>query len=183
MKAVDRLIQRLRINKVRPYLKPGMRVLDIGCADGALFRMVPGLEDGVGIDPDVIAPRRVGTNRLLPGLFPGALPDDRPFDAMAMLAVLEHVPPDQQGPLAANTFAHLVPGGHLLITVPSPATDHVLAVLKALRLIHGMSLEQHYGFDVARTPAIFGAAGFALVRRSRFQLGLNNLFVFRKPTT
>jgi len=55
-----------------------------------------------------------------------------------------------------------------------------LALLTRLRLIHGMSLEQHYGYEVAQTPATFGAAGLTLESWSRFQIGLNHLFVFRK---
>jgi SAM-dependent methyltransferase len=175
------MIQRWRIAKARAWLTTGMRVLDIGCADGALFRLVPGLRDGVGIDPDIVAAEQVGTNVLLPGLFPEALPDDRPFDAVTMLAVLEHVPTDLQDRLARDCFEALVPGGLLLITVPSPVTDHVVAVLRTLRLIDGMSLEQHYGFEVAQTPGIFGRAGFEMASRRRFQLGLNNFFAFRKP--
>ena len=182
MKAVDRMLQRWRIGMVRPYLPPGSRVCDIGCAaGGTLYRAIPGLADGVGLDPDLAAPGAVGTNRLLPGLFPQGLPDDRPFDAITMLAVLEHVPADAQAPLAAACARHLKPGGRLLITVPAPAVDHVLTALRALRLIDGMNLEQHYGYDVAQTPAIFGAAGLTLEKSKRFQLGLNNLFVFRKP--
>jgi hypothetical protein len=74
----------------------------------------------------------------------------------------------------------LKPNGRLIITVPSPMVDHVLKVLKFLRLIDGMSLEEHHGFEVHQTTAIFPAKDFRLVKRKRFQLGLNNLFVFER---
>ena len=103
------------------------------------------------------------------------------FDAITMLAVLEHVPTDAQAGLAQACAIHLRPGGQLIITVPSPAVDRILEVLMALRLVHGMSVEQHYGFDTESVPAIFSGHGLGLTVHRRFQCGLNNLFVFRRP--
>jgi SAM-dependent methyltransferase len=181
MKAIDRMIQRRRIDMAVPYLGPGKRVLDIGCADGALFRHLPHLTGGVGLDPDLDAPTAVHGNVLLKGFFPDDLPDDRPFDVITMLAVLEHIPADAQPALAQNCARYLRPGGHVIITVPEPAVDHILALLRAVRLIDGMSLEQHYGFEVASTLPTFQGAGLAMVKAKRFQFGLNNLFVFANP--
>lgn len=181
MKAVDRWLQQWRIAKIRPYLAPGARVLDIGCADGALARLVPGL-DYLGIDPGLGASRTAPFGRLIKGCFPADLPAGATeFDCITMLAVLEHIPLEAQASLAADCFRFLRPGGLVLITVPSPAVDYVLAVLKGLRVIDGMSLEEHYGFDVRRVPECFAGASLEAVVHRRFQLGLNHLFVFRKP--
>ena len=181
MKAVDRWLQQWRIAKIRPYLAPGARVLDIGCADGALARLVPGL-DYLGLDPGLDASCNVPSGRLVKGCFPADLPPDViEFDCITMLAVLEHIPLEAQASLAADCFRFLRPGGLVLITVPSPAVDYVLAVLKGLRVIDGMSLEEHYGFDVRRVPECFAEASLEAVVHRRFQLGLNHLFVFRKP--
>jgi 2-polyprenyl-3-methyl-5-hydroxy-6-metoxy-1,4-benzoquinol methylase len=182
MKALDRFIQRWRIRKVRRFVRAGARVLDVGCADGALFRLIPHIEDGIGIDPFIDGGSNHGRYVLIKGWFPDDLPDERPFDAIAMLAVLEHVPADRQEPLARACERFLKPGGQLLITVPSPTVDRILAVLKALRLIDGMSLEQHYGYDNTKTADLFTATGLRLAVHRRFQLGLNNLFVFEKPS-
>jgi SAM-dependent methyltransferase len=181
MKLLDRILQRWRIRKARPYVAAGSRVLDIGCADGELFRRLPGIADGVGVDPDLpdsLAP--AADTRFLRGMFPAVLPDGQPFDVITMLAVLEHVPPDRQHALALDCARHLKPGGYLVITVPSPAVDYILAVLRFFRLIHGMALEQHYGYEPAKTGEIFSVGGLELVASRRFQLGLNNLFVFKK---
>lgn len=157
------------------------RLLDIGCADGALFRSSGVVCDGIGVDPDLPANLELPNARLIAGFFPQDLPDQRSFDVITMLAVLEHISLDEQGALAKNCFAFLKSGGRLIITVPSPVVDKILAVLGFLHLIDGMKVEQHYGYDVKLTPEIFSLAGFELVQTQRFQLGLNNLFVFRKP--
>ena len=181
MTAIDRLIRRWREMKVRPYLRPGARLLDIGCGDGSLFRFSRRLRiSGVGIDPTLDHNIEEYGYRLISGSFPEQLQDEAVFDVVTLLAVLEHIPERHQPRFARDIAARLTRGGHLIVTVPSPRVDAILDGLRAVRLIDGMSLEQHYGFQADRTPEIFTGAGLELVRWSRFQLGLNNLFVFQK---
>jgi 2-polyprenyl-3-methyl-5-hydroxy-6-metoxy-1,4-benzoquinol methylase len=181
MKPLDRFLQRRRIGKTRPYINSGARVLDIGCADGELFRQFPEIGEGIGIDPDLPPMTSAIPNAvLIGGSFPEALPDQRPFDLITLLAVVEHIPARQLAQLAGDCAKHLKPGGRLIITVPSPHVDVILSVLRFLRLIHGMSLEQHHGFDPSAVPGIFTAGGLHLEVKHKFQLGLNNLFVFRR---
>ena len=180
MRFVDRLLQRWRIARAGHWLAAGDAVLDVGCADGALFRQLRCLGPGVGVEPTLDAPRAVGRSELRPGRVPDAVPPGRTFDAVTLLAVLEHVPSGAQRALA-DACARLVrPGGVAVITVPAPAVDHVLAVLRFLRLVDGMSLEQHFGFEPDDVPHVFAGPSWELVRRQSFQLGLNNLFVFRR---
>jgi SAM-dependent methyltransferase len=115
-------------------------------------------------------------------MFPSDLPDDRPFDVITMLAVLEHIPRDDQPALAEACARALKPGGRLVVTTPAPAADRLLDMMKALHLIHGMELGQHYGFEPGETPGIFEAAGFTLVHRSSFEFRLNHLFVLERQT-
>jgi 2-polyprenyl-3-methyl-5-hydroxy-6-metoxy-1,4-benzoquinol methylase len=182
MKTVDRLLQQWRIAKVRPYVSQGARVLDLGCADGALYqRLQSTVGEVVGIDPTLSGNVEIGRCRLIAGRFPEDLPEAERFDAITMLAVLEHIPLDEQPRLAAECARRLKPGGFVIITVPNPIVDRILTVLRFLRLIDGMSLEEHYGFDPSVVPAVFGVASLRLVKSSAFQLGCNNLFVFQRP--
>jgi SAM-dependent methyltransferase len=182
MTFADRILQNWRIAKARPFIPPGGRVLDIGSANGSLFEALGArISGGLGIDPALKTRSSMGSIPLIPGYFPADMPADvPPFDAITMLAVLEHFPEGSYEQLTRGCSRFLKPGGVLVITVPSPAVDEILAVLKWLRLVHGMALEEHHGFRVDQTLKIFAPPSFELLRNSRFQLGLNNLFVFRR---
>lgn len=206
MRFVDRLLQFWRIAQAARFIPSGARLLDVGCADGALFRALGSrLAEGLGLDPALTSeaersateerddgpePRTEGRGsmrpprpsfRLMRGTFPEAAPAQTGFDVITALAVLEHVPELELGRFAAGCAERLAPSGRLILTVPSPRVDALLRVLKRLRLIDGQALEQHHGFDPARTPALFQAVGLRLAHHHRFQLGLNHLFVFEKP--
>ena len=162
MKTIDRLLQRWRISKGQTLrCAPGARLLDIGCADGELFRRIHNVGEGVGVDPDLPARTVPLPNAtLIKGLFPRALPDDRPFDVITLLAVLEHVPAAAQEALALDCARHLKPGGYLVVTVPSPFVDYILAVLKSVRPHSWHArLEQHYGYDPGQTAVLFAVCG------------------------
>jgi SAM-dependent methyltransferase len=172
----------MRVAKASRYVPRGARILDVGCSDGPLFQHLEGrIAGGVGIDPDLDGPIDRGSYRLLGGRFPDDLTEPEAFDAVTMLAVLEHIPPETKASVAAACAARLKPGGRLIITVPSARVDRILDILRKLRLIHGMALEEHHGFDVEETRSLFEGSGLRFVRRERFQFGLNNLFVFEKP--
>lgn len=184
MTGLDRFLQRWRIRVAARHLPAGARVLDVGCFDGALFRVLDGqLGAGIGVDP-LATPGRLGARfELRRGSFPDAVAGEAPFDAITLLAVLEHVPEAALAEFAAACHRLLVCGGRVVATVPSPRVDRILAVLLSLRLIDGMSLEEHHGFVPARAASVFDRAGLPLLRHRRFQLGLNHLFVFEKRAT
>ena len=155
-------------------------MLDIGCSDGILFRSIPGIH-GVGVDPVLKKASDIDKVELIEGSYPEAVPKDETFDKICILAVFEHIPTDKQSEVAKCCFHHLKPNGYLIITVPSPAVDRILDILTFLRLVEGIEIHQHYGFKPSKIPALFEDAGLQFVRASKFQLGLNNLFVFKKP--
>ena len=180
VKALDRILQRWRIAKASPHIPDGARVLDVGCADGALFRVLKmRVAGGVGIDPDLGADREDGGVRFVRGFFPDDLRTDERFDAITMLAVFEHMDDDRQRRAAAACAALLRPGGHVILTVPEPVVDRIVHLLARFGLVAGMALHEHHGFEARETPERFAPGDFALERHERFQLGVNNLFVLR----
>lgn len=178
MMFLDRRLQDWRIRMAKRWLRYGDRVLDVGCADGTLFRRVSWLQDGVGIDPTVENERSHGSHRLVRGRFPDDLDTGRPFDAIVALAVFEHVPEGESGRFADGCRRLLRPGGRVVMTVPSPVVDRILHLLMHMRLVAGMEAHQHWGLRPSHVPAIFEAYGLRLEHHRRFELGVNHLFVF-----
>lgn len=181
MKALDRFIQSWRIRQAMRFIPASARVIDVGAHEGELFRALGAtLGRGYGIEPLRTTTLEEPNFTVVPGFFPTVRPAEGGWDVVTMLAVLEHIPTREQPALAAACHALLKPGGRVIITVPAKAVDHILAALRWLRLIDGMSLEEHYGFEPGDTPGIFSAPGFRLVHQGRFQAGLNHLFVFER---
>lgn len=184
MRSLDRWLQTQRIRKAIAWLHPGDRILDIGCHEGELFSALDdSTVSGVGLDP-LATPRQLDDRfELRPALFPDGLQHDEKFEVIIALAVIEHVPSGQLSNFAAACRTRLSPGGRFVATIPSPFVDHVLKVLLWLRLLDGMSAEQHHGLPVEQAISAFEAAGFDVVVRRRFQLGLNNLIVMKASAT
>ena len=182
MNSIDRFIQNYRINMAKKWVRKGSVVLDIGCGENAPFlkKIRSRIKRGIGVDPRLRGGYTDGNITLCRGLFPDSIPKMK-FDAIVLLATLEHIRQDEQKKLTKNCFSRLNQKGRLIITVPSPFVDKILKVLIFLRIVHGMEVGEHYGYDVSKTPYIFGSSGFKLIKHKKFQLGLNNLFVFYKP--
>ena len=181
MKPLDRILRDRRITVAGRFMRPDADVLDIGCADGAMFRLLQGrYRYGYGVDPTLDADVSGESFHLFRGEVPGALPPGIEVDLITMLAVLEHLSPQEQAALARGSHVLLKPGGRIVATVPSPLVDDILHFLAKLRLIDGMSMHEHYGFVPQKTVEVFAPPAYRLVQHRKFQLGLNNLFVFEK---
>jgi len=180
MKTLDRALQGWRVRRAAPFVRPGDRLLDVGCHDRALIdATLERVRSATGVDP-LVVPAVDGKVELLRGDFPGDF--DFPassFDCIALLAVLEHVADPRL--LARECHRVLAPGGRVVATVPHPSVDRIIDLGTRLHLLDGMAAEEHHGFDHRLTVPIFLDAGFELRLERSFQLGLNRLFVFDRP--
>jgi len=182
MNSIDRFLQNYRINMAKKWVREGSVILDIGCGEDAPFlkKIKNKIKNGVGVDPKLKREYSSGNIVLYRGLFPDSIPKIN-FDAIVMLATLEHMNSEEQKNLSKNCFSRLNQKGILIVTVPSPFVDKILKVLIFFKIAHGMEVEEHYGYEVSKTPEVFEREGFELLKHKKFQIGLNNLFIFRKP--
>ncbi len=183
MKWLDNYIQRRRFNAAAKHILQKSTLLDIGCNRGEFFTFLGKKQiSGTGIDPQSENPvSGLPANvTIIQSVFPTEKLAGQKFDVITVLAVFEHIPKCDQENFAQACHEILVHKGQVIVTVPSPLVDIILAILQFFRIIDAMSLEQHYGFDPRETVPLFTQAGFKLIRHRKFELGLNNLFVFEK---
>lgn len=181
MKHLDRWLQDWRIRQAMRWIPKKTRLIDIGAYHGETFDALGDrLSEGFGVEPLLESRIETPSYVIEPGYFPAVRPPEGGWDAVTMLAVLEHIPDSEQKNIAEACYQLLRPEGRVIITVPAHAVDHILSVLKFFRLIDGMSLEEHHGFVPDDTLKIFASPRFRLLQHSKFQLGLNHLFVFEK---
>ena len=181
MKWLDYVIRDWRIMKAIPSLTKANVILDIGCGDGEFCRILAkrGIT-GVGIDTRVNEMLEPAGFKFISGLFPDALPNEQLFDAVSMLAVLEHISEGQKFAFIKACYERLVTDGVVVLTVPSPKVDVLLIVLRFFRLVDGIAFEEHHGFNPSKVKPLFESVGFKLLTHKKFQFGLNNIFIFKK---
>lgn len=183
---LEPLLRLMRTKQVLPYLRqyPNCRLLDIGCGwEAKLLRAVaPHIHSGIGVDfkATLIKSEKIETQSLT---LQDKLPfKDASFDFITMLAVLEHLENDYL--ILEECARLLVPGGGLLITVPSRYAKHVLEFLAyKLRLINSDEIRDHKRYynkqDVV--SLVERVHGLNLQEHVYFQLGFNNR-IFIKAT-
>lgn len=115
----------LRYDVVRRLLPPDAgSILEIGCGGGAVGTRLAREHDYLGVEPDgssyTTAASRLadlGRGEVRHGLSYEVVEPDRRFDVVCAFEVLEHL---EDEPAAVRGFAgHLVPGGHLMLSVPA----------------------------------------------------------------
>jgi len=180
MRIGDYLIQSWRFQLARRWIPLGSRVLDIGCHQGEFLKMLgQKISPSVGIDPLYHGNATSYGHQFLSQEFQEPLPfEDASFDVVVLLATIEHM--QEKSAVASEAKRLLRTDGLVIITTPSLYVDQILSFLLLIGLVDGMSLEEHHGFSPDDLPAIFTSKGFRLKTRLKFQLGLNNLYIFER---
>ena len=184
IKRLDRYLQKVRISKaVKQFPNNFQTIFDIGCGEGVLYNSV---KDQVshyhGCDPGLVGSVKSSKKFIMSLAFPAALekfPSLQKYDVVTALAVFEHLDEEELAEAGSVISKILSDRGRLVITVPNPIVDYILHVLIWLKMIDGQMTHEHHGFQPKRLQTIF-APYLLQIKHQRFQLGLNNLYVFEK---
>jgi SAM-dependent methyltransferase len=160
---------RLRLDAVRDLVdpRPDDRILDLGCAAGAITHFLSTFgSDVTGVD---LEPRAIMRAR---GLFPGLrfeiadasrLPfDDACFDKAVAADFVEHVDDETFLRVCSEVRRVLVPGGTFALYTPNPR--HLIERLKEREILLAQN-PTHIGLrDAERTAALLERSGFTVAR-------------------
>ena len=158
-------------------------VFDIGCDEGYLLnKLSTNIKRYDGVYPRLNTTIISESSELKTGFFPSVVEERQmqgAYDAIFALAVFEHFSEHDLRQSVTVIAKMLTPSGRLIITIPHPFVDKILEVLMFFRLIEGQSFDEHHGFD-PEALLIYFSETLKLVKRERFQFGLNNIFIFER---
>lgn len=152
------------LNELRPYLQPGVEVLEIGCGVGALLwsmkQTCNNMGHFVGIEPHAGHARFCREKKDLnvyPGLLEEVAPKFKPasFDLVVMNHVLEHtISPTE---ILATVKSLLKPGGTFVVEVPNIEAP-------GSRLSHFFHIAHHFNFSPRTLRRLAIKGGYTVKR-------------------
>jgi SAM-dependent methyltransferase len=155
-------------------------ILDIGCGPYPYFLTHTEFNIKVGIDQEShlasmdldgikVQQWDIGKNDTLP--FP-----DESFDAVTMLAVIEHLEGSRLISILNEIHRIMKPGGCLIITSPSFWTAPILFVLSRISVISKLEIDDHkHTYSLSELSFIIGKSVFSASPRfmGHFECGMN----------
>jgi len=184
---LDRWLAEQRHKIARKKLRPAQnnsRLLDIGCGNYPLFLTSLDFSEKYGLDK--LNPADVSDEIKNEGITlvncdiekTGKLPfDDDYFDAVTMLAVFEHIEPNELVTIHREIHRILKPGGIYVMTTPAFWTEWLLKTLAKIRLISDVEIKEHKdSYSHTKILSVLQKAGFKSdkLRFGYFELFMNN---------
>lgn len=187
----DNIIARLRhgiaYRKLQAY-QPIGRCLDIGSGAYPAFLIgleaaeKSGLEQTVSPEAkEVCSEHSIGTAEHDLTTSDPIPFEDNHFDAITMLAVIEHFEPSKVPLILRKIHRILKPGGVFMVTTPAAWTDRLLRTLAYLRLVSREEIADHKDvFTQNKLHSRLSDAGFTGIQTGTFECSMNLWATARK---
>lgn len=150
------------------------RLIDIGCGNNGLVRLYG--NDSVGIDVFDFGGGAVILNDT------SKLPfEDKSFNTATFVACLNHITNREK--VLQEVRRVLTDDGIVCVTMLTPVIGlirHKLAWWDPDQNDRGMKSDEDMGLSTSYLLDLFYKAGFQLIKKQKFVLGLNNFYLFRK---
>jgi len=175
------ILESWRMNEIKRFTI-GNRILDFGCGYGKFATLIPDKEYiGIDIDLEVIcSAKQLHQNRKNVQFYTleEFKMNNQLFDSIVLAAVLEHL--DNPIQLLGELKSCLSKGGRIIITTPTPLANTILEFGSKFRLFSREAVEEHnHLFEKDDLTALSRQIGMKLERYERFELGMNQLAVFK----
>jgi len=170
-----------RANKLIPSDFRSGRILDIGCGSYPYFLAHTSFREKFAID-QIPLPRNTATELKIESFtldleVKPRLPfEDDFFEAVTLLAVVEHLDPSLMALLFKEVYRILKPQGLVILTTPAAWSDGLLKFMARISLVSAEEIHEHaYAYTLPLLGWYFGQAGFEMTRTrfGYFELMLN----------
>ena len=174
-------LARMRARKANGLLPDRLRdgrILDIGCGSYPYFLSHTAFNEKFAIDQqhNHAPPPDISWLQLDLNEEPSLPYEDGFFEAVTMLAVIEHLDPSSLVELFEDAYRVLAPGGRLIITTPAAWSDRLLQVMARLGMVSEEEIHEHaYAYTLPLLGWYLGRTGFAMdkIKLGYFECGLN----------
>lgn len=170
-----------RANALIPVRLRAGRILDIGCGSYPYFLAHTAFKEKFAVDQLRMPPETAEQNQIefftlnlneAPQLpFAGDY-----FDAVTLLAVVEHLNPDSMAVLFQESCRVLKPGGMVILTTPAAWSDGLLKTMARMNLVSAEEIHEHaFAYTLPLLGWHFGQAGFKMskVKFGYFEFMMN----------
>ncbi|MEW6400928.1 MAG: class I SAM-dependent methyltransferase [Chloroflexota bacterium] len=157
-------------NKLIPHSLRQGRILDIGCGTYPYFLAHTSFAEKFAID-QVPLPEHTASELQIESFtldleqeprlpFAGGF-----FEAVTLLAVVEHLDPSLMAQLFKEIYRVLKPGGIVALTTPAAWSDGLLKVMARIGLVSAVEIQEHaYAYTLPLIGWYFGQAGFEMIK-------------------
>jgi len=159
-----------RANKLIPSALRTGRILDIGCGTYPYFLAHTSFAEKFAID-QLPLPQQTASDLKIESftldleIEPHLPFEDNYFEAVTLLAVVEHLDPALMAKLFKEVYRTLKPNGMVILTTPAAWSDGLLKFMARINLVSAEEIHEHaYAYTLPLLGWYFGQAGFEMTK-------------------
>jgi SAM-dependent methyltransferase len=159
-----------RANKLIPSTLRTGRILDIGCGTYPYFLAHTSFAEKFAIDQLPLPQKtafelKIESFTLDLEIEPHLPFDNNYFEAVTLLAVVEHLDPALMAKLFQEVYRTLKPGGMVVLTTPAAWSDGLLKFMARVNLVSAEEIHEHaYAYTLPLLGWYFGQADFEMTK-------------------